>query len=152
MILTVGKLCHPILKALFNIYFVAYLLLQHFQAFRISIKDGGLSSGLGTIWRHWWRFGSQLVTYNDLQVTYKWPFNRYIYPQSKGMSLMRWSRPYEPFWNSAILPTEMFITHRASMNWRQPFKVTITIAKSSWKLELGPGSISPLSAHSHPLC
>ena len=39
----------------------------------------------------------------------------------------------------------MFMTCRASMSWKMSFNVTITIAKSSWILEFGLGSISLIS-------
>lgn len=69
MILTVGKLLNLILQAYSNIYFIAYLLLQHFRAFEISIKDGGFSSGPGMIQRRWWRFEFHTVTYIKIHLT-----------------------------------------------------------------------------------
>ena len=51
--ISISNICNNlILQAYSNIYFIAYLLLQHLQAFEISIKDGGFSSGLGMIQRH----------------------------------------------------------------------------------------------------
>ena len=68
-ILTVSKLLNLILQAYSNIYFIAYLFLQHFWAFEISIKDGDFSSGPGMIQRHWWRFEFYTVTYIKIHLT-----------------------------------------------------------------------------------
>ena len=69
MILTISKLLNLILQAYSNIYFIAYLLLQHFQASKNFIKEGGFSSGQGMIQRCWWRFKFHTVTYIKIHLT-----------------------------------------------------------------------------------